>query len=61
MFIYVKYEDGVKEAINADRIGNFDLEKIDFDKKYKIKWKDGNSYNGIIGKIQGKPIYGGNM
>lgn len=59
--IYVKYEDGVKEAVSIDRIVNLDIKKIDFEKKYKIEWRDGNFYNGIIGKIQGKPISAGNI
>jgi len=61
MFVYIKFEDGLKEAISADKIGNFDIKNIDFEKKYKIKWDDGNYYNGIIGKIQGKAICAGNI
>lgn len=61
MFVYVKYEDGVKEAINVNRIINFDLDNINFDKKYLIQWKDGHFYKGIVGKSQGKPICAGNI
>lgn len=60
MFVYIKYEDGVKEVIHIDKIINFDMKNINFEQKYKVQWDDGNLYNGIIGKMQGKPVCGGN-
>lgn len=51
MYIYVKYEDGVKEIVHISQIMHFDIKNINFEKKYKVQWNDGNLYNGLIGKL----------
>lgn len=61
MYIYVKYEDGVKEIVRISQIMHFDIKNINFEKKYKVQWNDGHLYNGLIGKMQGKPVCGGNI
>lgn len=54
MFALVKYQDGVKKIVPSSDIKCFDQTRINYSKKYKIKWDNEEYYDGVIVIVGGK-------